>query len=299
MAATAVAQDVRLERVRNLWITGKAHREELGRLLYEEREERLSTGGAKVHVGFNSWLRDAGIPRASAYRRIAEYEISIGIRVEKEDTPDPVSVETPSTEVTKPAVYPVENYSDINPDTGRAYNAPPTHIEVVEGVGEVTVCDEAIGGNRGHGMALSRWRDAAEALGYKLGCRDDNFILTDNEGKEINLGMHEGGLRKFFEDKQPAAEEPSNYNVAGTRGYKDKPSLNIFLRRLMAIGAVGITSPFPSAADEALHECSSEDVPAVIHNINAAIKRLSEYRTQFEAKTTKTVKKTKAAKARK
>jgi hypothetical protein len=125
---------------------------------------------------------------------------------------------------------------------------------------------------------------------------NQKYKTCEECGDEVRYGK---GHAEDCSKGEPTAEEPSNYNVAGTRGYKDKPSLNIFLRRLMAIGAVGITSPFPSAADEALHECSSEDVPAVIHNINAAIERLSEYRTQFEAKTTKTVKKTKAAKASK
>jgi hypothetical protein len=50
----------------------------------------------------------------------------------------------------------------------------------------------------------------------------------------------------------------------------------------MVIGAEGITSPFPSAADYALKECDSEAARAVIKNLDLAIRRLKEYREQFE-----------------
>ena len=79
--------------VRDLW--GKSQEDQLtiGRLLYEERKERLSVGGRGVEGGFIAWCQEAGIPRASAYRRITEYEISIGEREEKPEKP--VSDETP------------------------------------------------------------------------------------------------------------------------------------------------------------------------------------------------------------
>jgi hypothetical protein len=80
--STSLRSTTRLQRVKDLWIADKANREEIGRLLYEERSERLSVGGAGNRTGFHQWLRDAGIPKQSAYRRIAEYEISIGKREE-------------------------------------------------------------------------------------------------------------------------------------------------------------------------------------------------------------------------
>ena len=81
---------------------------------------------------------------------------------------------------------------------------------------------------------------------------------------------------------QPRTPNP-NYNRAGTRGYKDKPNLNTFLRRLMAIGAVGTTSPFPRVAEDALSECDSEEIAkVVIYNLDYAIRQLKEYRKQFE-----------------
>jgi hypothetical protein len=80
---------------------------------------------------------------------------------------------------------------------------------------------------------------------------------------------------------QPPAKN-FNYNKAGTRGFKDKPHLNTFLRRLMAISSVGITSPFPSTEDYAYKECPPEAVKAVVYNLSAAIERLKEYLTKWE-----------------
>jgi len=104
MATPATAQytsTTRLQRVRELWIAGRANREELGRLLYEERNERQSVGGAGNRTGFHQWLRDAGISKQSAYRRIAEYEITIGVRAPEDDydrPASPVPVEPSDTE---------------------------------------------------------------------------------------------------------------------------------------------------------------------------------------------------------
>jgi hypothetical protein len=77
----------RLLQVRDLWTRNQKDQLEIGRLLYEERKERLGVGGRGIHEGFAQWLREAGIPNKSAYRRIAEYEISIGERAEPEDKP--------------------------------------------------------------------------------------------------------------------------------------------------------------------------------------------------------------------
>jgi hypothetical protein len=88
--ASQYTSTTRLQRVKELWIADKANREEIGRLLYEERSERLSVGGAGNRSGFHQWLRDAGIPKQSAYRRIAEYEISIGVRDPEDDYDKPV-----------------------------------------------------------------------------------------------------------------------------------------------------------------------------------------------------------------
>jgi hypothetical protein len=94
----------RLLRVRELWERSRESQLEIGRLLYEERAERLAVGGRGVEGGFQSWLRDAGIPKKSAYRRIAEYEVSIGLRAE--DSPDdkPVSVDTPFETIVEKAI---------------------------------------------------------------------------------------------------------------------------------------------------------------------------------------------------
>lgn len=81
---------------------------------------------------------------------------------------------------------------------------------------------------------------------------------------------------------QPRTPNP-NFNREGTRGFKDKPHLNTFLGRLMAIRAVGITSPFSKTAGYALKECDSQAAKAVIVNLDFAIGRLKEYRKQFEA----------------
>jgi hypothetical protein len=80
----AHTSEARLARVKELWIADKTTREELGKLLFEERAERRSVGGRGVEEGFHQWLREAGIPKQSAYRRIAEYEISIGVRAPEE-----------------------------------------------------------------------------------------------------------------------------------------------------------------------------------------------------------------------
>jgi hypothetical protein len=77
----------------------------------------------------------------------------------------------------------------------------------------------------------------------------------------------------------------TNFNAAGTRGYEGKSNLNLFIRKLMAIGAAGITSPFPSVAEGAIEECDSrEAAEAVICNLNLAIERLSEYRDMLRAR---------------
>lgn len=95
----------RLMRVRELWESSRKSQLEIGRLLYEERAERLSVGGRGVYEGFHQWLRDAGIPKTSAYRRIAEYEISIGERAEddKFDKPTPTTKPVPSGTTFVPA----------------------------------------------------------------------------------------------------------------------------------------------------------------------------------------------------
>jgi hypothetical protein len=95
----------RLMRVRELWESSRKSQLEIGRLLYEERAERLSVGGRGVYEGFHQWLRDAGIPKTSAYRRIAEYEISIGERAEEDkfDKPTPATKPVPSGTTFEPA----------------------------------------------------------------------------------------------------------------------------------------------------------------------------------------------------
>lgn len=88
--AVETASASRLVRVRELWDSLRKNKLEIGRLLYEERAERLSVGGRGIEEGFHAWLRDAGIPKTSAYRRIAEYEISIGERSENDEFDKPV-----------------------------------------------------------------------------------------------------------------------------------------------------------------------------------------------------------------
>ena len=97
----------RLLQVRDLWTRSQKDQLEIGRLLYEERKERLGVGGRGIHEGFAQWLREAGIPNKSAYRRIAEYEISIGIRAEKDDATLEIRDDVPvSPEFWSPIVYP-------------------------------------------------------------------------------------------------------------------------------------------------------------------------------------------------
>lgn len=89
VAAIAIQSQQRLMQVKELWARSRKDQLEIGRLLYEERAERVTAGGRGIHEGFHQWLRDAGIPKTSAYRRIAEYEISIGERTEEFDKPVP------------------------------------------------------------------------------------------------------------------------------------------------------------------------------------------------------------------
>lgn len=98
------ASALRLQQAKELWTKSKEDRDKLGRLLYEERNERLSGGGRGIHEGFHQWLRDAGIPKAAAYRRIAEYEISIGIRKPEEDKPVSNETSLPAIETPEVAV---------------------------------------------------------------------------------------------------------------------------------------------------------------------------------------------------
>jgi hypothetical protein len=91
----------RLLQVRDLWNKSQKDRLEIGRLLYEERQERLAVGGSHAWDGFHEWLRKTGIPKTSSYRRIAAYEVSIGVRSQDDDayrTPDPVPSGTTITD---------------------------------------------------------------------------------------------------------------------------------------------------------------------------------------------------------
>ncbi len=88
MAITESMQ--RLLQVRDLWTRSQKDQLEIGRLLYEEQRERLGNGGRGTRDGFHQWLREAGIPKTSAYRRIAEYEVSIGERTEDDAAYKPV-----------------------------------------------------------------------------------------------------------------------------------------------------------------------------------------------------------------
>ncbi len=88
-AEISTSSQQRLVTLKELWARSQKDQLEIGRLLYEEREERLGVGGRGDRDGFHQWLREAGIPKTSAYRRIAEYEVSIGVREEPEDKPVP------------------------------------------------------------------------------------------------------------------------------------------------------------------------------------------------------------------
>jgi hypothetical protein len=74
----------RLVRLQKLWKRSRKDQLEIGKLLYEERAERRRKGGRGIEEGFHQWLQQAGIPKTSAYRRIAEYEVEIGERTEEE-----------------------------------------------------------------------------------------------------------------------------------------------------------------------------------------------------------------------
>jgi predicted SprT family Zn-dependent metalloprotease len=113
-----IASQQRLMRVRELWTKGRADQLEIGRLLYDERAERLGVGGQGCRDGFHQWLRDAGVPKNSAYRRIAEYEISIGERSEDDPFDKPrvpkLAVPNGTGTVEVPNIEPVEP-APVNP----------------------------------------------------------------------------------------------------------------------------------------------------------------------------------------
>lgn len=75
----------------------------------------------------------------------------------------------------------------------------------------------------------------------------------------------------------------TNFNPAGTRGYRDKLNLNLFIRRLHAIGGFNPNSPFPRIVDSAYRECDSYEMAEVtLQGLERAIKRLSEYHIKFK-----------------
>jgi hypothetical protein len=166
-------------------------------VLYEIRQRFYAAKGSPL-LGYQNWREFV--------ERNSKYSIrTIQNRIAEVQGKDESKVNDRYKERAK-VQYPVENYSDINPETGRAYNQLPTHQEIVEGTElQVTLRDDDSegrqGGNRGHGMAMTRWRDLAKSLGYKLGVANDNFILS-KDGKKINLGMHERGLREFLRKEQ-------------------------------------------------------------------------------------------------
>jgi hypothetical protein len=107
---------------------------------------------------------------------------------------------------------------------------------------------------------------------------DPRVQTTDSKGQKSEV-VENSGERPLEElDDIPAK---SNFNPAGTRGYENKPAVNLFLRRLMAISACDNTSPFSSVAWDALRECDTVMAKDVVLGIDVAIKRLSEYRKQF------------------
>lgn len=73
----------RLYLAQQLWRTYETSRAELSKVLYEEREACRSKGGRGITEGFKAWLQCVGVPRATAYRLIADYEIANGIRERK------------------------------------------------------------------------------------------------------------------------------------------------------------------------------------------------------------------------
>ena len=194
--APTILRQVEESAILAVWEHGKKHNIEFGRLCYEYGQKYGAQGSA--NSGLAQFLRKHSINEGVAYYWIGVHKASVGKGV-----PCPHCTDTfPSkTQLKKheskahPSVrvpYAVKNYSDINPETGRPYNTPSSRPETVEGVGTVTVNGEKDSGNyhRGHGMAMSRWRPIAESLGYKLGCDNDNFILS-KDGVKTNLGCHE------------------------------------------------------------------------------------------------------------
>lgn len=204
---STILRDVEESAILAVWEQGKKHNIEFGRLCYEYSEKYGAQGSAGN--GLAQFLRKHSINEGVAYYWIAEFKAKNGKGIPCPDC----ELTFPSKKKlgkhrhqAHPAIRPehaVENYSDINPETGRPYNAPSSHPETVEGVSTVTVNDEKDSGNyhRGHGMAMSRWRPIAESLGYKLGCDNDNFILS-KDGVKTNLGCYEYGLREFLRAKQ-------------------------------------------------------------------------------------------------
>jgi len=68
-SSTVITESMqRLLQVRDLWTRSQKDQLEIGRLLYEERKERLSVGGGSYsRDGFHAWLREAGVPKTSGY----------------------------------------------------------------------------------------------------------------------------------------------------------------------------------------------------------------------------------------
>lgn len=102
----------RLLRVRDLWNKSEKDQLEIGRLLYEEHKERLGVGGRGARDGFHEWLRETGIPKTSAYRRIAEYEIFIGERTEDDKYDKPVPIGTSLASPAPDAIEAIDTITD-------------------------------------------------------------------------------------------------------------------------------------------------------------------------------------------
>jgi hypothetical protein len=177
----------RLLRVKELWTRSQKDQLELGRLLYEERGERLGVGGQGNREGFHQWLRDAGIPKNSAYRRIAEYEISIGERSEDEPFDKPVPNGTSKT--TFPVLHEVR---DVEP-TPRTYPqedyAPEQQVKAAA--------------SRSHGMGLERLRKLSEQLDVACTVSHDGEAFrvslkftTEKEATEFLKGFASKGLHE-------------------------------------------------------------------------------------------------------
>ncbi|MGB6776922.1 MAG: C2H2-type zinc finger protein [Terriglobales bacterium] len=188
-----------------------------GKVLFHARKKLADAGYGQL----SNLLDKLSIARSTAYFWIEKYEISIGVKKLPAIPCEHCEQTFPSKTQLKKHVrreHPETFTTALSKITSPApsdKDFPPLSDELAKVVIEryggsgrlVTDFQGRVVGvdsqNRGHGMAMTRWRGVAESLGYKLKVVSGNFILS-KDGKEIDLGFEERGLREFLRTKQQA-----------------------------------------------------------------------------------------------